>query len=149
MIHQQLDTSSGISEMQVRMFTRQWVNSELLYQEAKRQGLDRSEAVLRNLENARRELAINALIEKDIFNDTPQSISKEEIAAYFKNHVDEFALRDDIVEISLAVFSEREPAAAFREAALQGKGWEAALAEAQNVKERPIFTHYENRFSVL
>lgn len=134
MIHQQLDTSGGISEMQVRMFTRQWVNSELLYQEAKRQGLDRSEAVLRNLENARRELAINALIEKDIFNDTPQSISKEEIAAYFKNHVDEFALHDDIVEISLAVFSEREPAAAFRAAALQGKGWEAALAEAQNVK---------------
>jgi len=62
MVHQQLDTSGGISEMQVRMFARQWVNSELLYQEAKRQGLDRSEGVLRNLENARRELAINALL---------------------------------------------------------------------------------------
>ena len=127
MIHQQLDTSSGISEMQIRMFARQWVNSELLYQEAKRQGLDRSDAVLRNLENARRELAINALLEKNVFNDTPQSISKEEIAVYFKDHGEEFALRDDIVEISLAVFSEREPAAAFREAALQGGGWEAAL----------------------
>lgn len=148
MIHQQLDTSSGISEMQVRMFTRQWVNSELLYQEAKRQGLDRSEAVLRNLENARRELAINALIEKDIFNDTPQSISKEEIATYFKNHLDEFALRDDIVEISLAVFSEREPAAAFRETALQGKGWEAALAESQNAKngQSPLITKTDSAF---
>ncbi len=148
MIHQQLDTSSGISEMQVRMFTRQWVNSELLYQEAKRQGLDRSEAVLRNLENARRELAINALIEKDIFNDTPQSISKEEIATYFKNHLDEFALRDDIVEISLAVFSEREPAAAFRETALQGKGWETALAESQNAKngQSPLITKTDSAF---
>src|ERR1039458_10839602 len=102
-----------MSEMQVRMFARQCVNSELLYQEAKRQGLDRSEGVLRNLENARRELAINALLEKDVFTDTQQSISKEEIAVYFKDHGEEFALHDDIVEISLAVFSEREPAAAF------------------------------------
>lgn len=134
MVHQQLDTSGGISEMQVRMFARQWVNSELLYQEAKRQGLDRSEGVLRNLENARRELAINALLEKDVFTDTPQSISKAEIAVYFKDHGEEFVLHDDIVEISLAVFSEREPAASFREAALQGEGWEAALAKSQNVK---------------
>ncbi len=148
MIHQQLDTSSGISEMQVRMFARQWVNSELLYQEAKREGLDRSETVARNLESARRELAINALLEKDVFNDTPQSVSKEEIATYFKNHAEEFALGDDIVEISLAVFSEREPAAAFRESALQGKGWEAALAESQNAKngQSPLITRADSAF---
>ncbi len=148
MIRQQLDTSSGISEMQVRMFARQWVNSELLYQEAKSQGLDRSETVLRNLESARRELAINALLEKDVFNDTPQSVSKEEIAAYFKSHVEEFALGEDIVEISLAVFSKREPAAAFREAALQGDGWEAAVAEFQNAKngQSPLITKTDSAF---
>jgi hypothetical protein len=148
MIHQQIDTSGGISEMQVRMFARQWVNSELLYQEAKRQGLDRSDAVLRNLDNARRELAINALLEKEVFNDAPQSIPKEEVAVYFKNHVEEFALREDIVEISLAVFSEREPAAAFREEALQGDGWEAALAELQNAKtgRSPLVTKTDSAF---
>jgi peptidyl-prolyl cis-trans isomerase C len=148
MIRQHLDTAGGISEMQVRMFARQWVNSELLYQEAKRQGLDRSDAVLRNLESAKRELAINALLEKDVFNDTPQSISKDEIAVYFKSHAEEFALRDDIVEISLAVFSEREPAAAFREEALQGAGWEAALADSQNAKngQSPLITKTDSAF---
>ena len=148
MIRQHLDTAGGISEMQVRMFARQWVNSELLYQEAKRQGLDRSDAVLKNLESAKRELAINALLEKDVFNDAPQSISKDEIAAYFKSHAEEFALRDDIVEISLAVFSEREPAAAFREAALQGPGWEAALADSQNSKngQSALITRTDSAF---
>jgi len=148
MIHQQIDTAGGISEMQVRMFARQWVNSELLYQEAKRQGLDRSDAVLRNLESAKRELAINALLEKDVFNDTPKSISKDEVTVYFKNHAEEFALRDDIVEISLAVFSEREPAAAFREEALQGAGWEAALADSQYVRhgQSPLITKTDSAF---
>ncbi len=148
MVYRQLDTSNGISEMQVRMFARQWVNSELLYQEAKRQGLDHSEAVLDNLENAKRQLAINALLDKEVFNDAPQSISKEEIRAYFKNHLEEFALQDDIVQISLAVFSEREPAAAFREAALQGGGWNAAIAEAQNVKngQSSIITKTDSAF---
>ena len=130
-IHKFFDTTSGISEMQVRMFARQWVNSEILYQEAKRQGLDHSESVLQNLEDARRQLSINALLEKEVFTETPQSISKDETAIYFRNHLDEFALREDIVQISLAVFTEREPAASFREEALRGGGWQAAIAAAQ------------------
>ena len=67
MIHRQLDTSRGISEAQVRMFTGRWVNTELLYQEAKRQGLDNSEQVLQSLEEAKKQLAINALLEKEVF----------------------------------------------------------------------------------
>lgn len=133
-IYRQLDTTSGISEMQIRMFARQWVNSELLYQEARRLGLDNSDAVRKNLDDAKRQLTINALLEKEIFKDTPQSVSKEEVAIYFRNHQEEFVLRNDIVYISLAVFSSREPAAAFREAALQGDGWEAAVAALQDPK---------------
>ena len=134
-VHKQFDTAAGISEMQVRMYARQWVNSELLYQEAKRQGLDHSDAVLQSLEEARRQLAINALLDKDVFTDQPQSISKDEVAIYFKTHAEEFALRDDIVQISLVVFSERDPAASFREAALEGGGWQTAVAAAENPQD--------------
>ena len=130
-IHKFFDTASGISEMQMRMFARQWVNSEILYQEAKRQGLYHSEGVLQNLEDARRQLAINALLEKEVFTETAQSISKDEATIYFRNHLDEFVLRDDIVQISLAVFTVREPAASFREAVLEGGGWQTAIAAAQ------------------
>ena len=122
-IYRQLDTTNGVSEAQVRMFARQWVNSELLFQEAKRLGLDNSEAVQRNLDDAKRQLTVNALLEKEIFNDTPQSVSKEEVSIYFRNHQEEFILRDDIVYLSLAIFSEREPAAAFREAARRTMPW--------------------------
>lgn len=133
-IYRQLDTTNGISEMQVRMFARQWVNSELLFQEAKRLGLDNSDAVHKNLEDAKRQLTINALLEKEIFNDTPESVSKEEVAIYFRNHQDEFVLHNDVVYISLAVLSSREPAVEFRAAALQGEGWDAAVAALLNPK---------------
>jgi len=145
MIRRQLDTAGGLSEMQIRMFARQWVNSELLYQEAQRQGLDRSDEVLKSLEIAKRELAINALLEKDVYNETPQSVSKDEVAAYFKSHSEEFVLRDDIVEISMAVFTEREPAAAFRETALEGGGWEAAMTEARS-GHAPLVTRTDSAF---
>ena len=145
MIRRQLDTAGGVSEMQIRMFARQWVNEELLYQEAQRQGLDRSDEVLRSLESAKRELTINALLEKNVYNETPQSVSKEEIAEYFKTHSEEFVLRDDLVEISMAVFSDREPAAAFRETALEGGGWEAAMAEAKS-GHSPLVTRTDSAF---
>ncbi|HTX19534.1 MAG TPA: peptidyl-prolyl cis-trans isomerase [Bacteroidota bacterium] len=130
-IHEFFDSTAGISEVQMRMFARDWVNNEILYQEAKREGLDHSDAVLKNLEDARRQLAINALLDKEVFTESPQSISNAEAAAYFKTHAEEFALRDDIVELSLAVFAEREPAASFRETALEGGGWQAAATAAQ------------------
>ena len=137
-IHKFFDTASGLSEMQMRMFARQWVNNEILYQEAKRQGLDHSDAVVQNLEEARRQLAINALLEKEVFTESPQSISKEEATIYFRNHLDEFTLRDDIVQISLAVFTERGPAASFREEALQGRGWQTAIAAAQTPSDGKV-----------
>lgn len=145
-VHRQLDTSGGISEMQVRMYAAQWVNSELLYQEARRLGLDHSESVLKNLEDARRQLAINALLEKEIFNDDPRAISREEVAIYFRNHQEEFVLHDDIVYISLAVFSDRGAASTFREEALQGAGWTAAVVESQNAEKTSLITRTDSVF---
>ena len=147
-IHEVFDSAAGVSEVQMRMFAREWVNSEILYQEAKREGLDHSDGVLKSLEEARRQLAINALLDKEVFTESPQSISGTEAAAYFRTHAEEFALRDDIVELSLAVFAEREPAASFRETALEGGGWQTALNAAQAPVDGkvPLITKADSAF---
>jgi peptidyl-prolyl cis-trans isomerase C len=136
MIHRQLDTVRGISEAQVRMYTGRWVNMELLYQEAKRQGLDNDEQVLQSLEEAKKQLAINALLEKEVFTDAPSAIPYDAVTRYFRSHLAEFTLTSDVVWISFAVFTERSPAEAFRSSALKDKGWRQSL---DGVKGSPAF----------
>jgi peptidyl-prolyl cis-trans isomerase C len=129
MIRQHLDTSRGVSEMQVRMFTNRWVNSELLYQEAKRLGIDNSDQVLQSLEDAKKQLTINALLEKEIFTDSSSSVTADEVIQYFRNHSDDFSLSNDIVWISFVVFADKTPAENFRSSALKEKGWTASVNE--------------------
>jgi hypothetical protein len=127
MIRAQLDSGSTISQSEVHLFADKWINSELLYAEAQRQGLENSPAVQRQIEEARKQLAINALLEKEIFTDTPQSVAEDEVVAYYNDHKNEFTLADDVVWISFAVFAERKPAAEFRSSVLQGSGWSASI----------------------
>jgi hypothetical protein len=136
MIHRQLDTSRGISEAQVRMFAGRWVNTELLYQEARQQGLDNSDQVLQSLEEAKKQLAINALLEKEVFTDDASAIPYDAVIRYFRVHKTEFGLTSDIVWISFAVFTDRSPAEAFRSSVLKEKGWQKSLAE---IKDFPSF----------
>ena len=147
-VHRQIDTTNGVSEMQIRMFARQWVNSELLFQEAKRLGLDNSDEVRKNLEDVQRQLTINALLEKEVFNDKPQSVSKDKVEIYFRNHQEEFVLREDIVHVSLVIFAERKPADEFRESALHGQGWVPSVAEFQDPSQHdsPIITKTDSAF---
>ncbi len=127
MIRAQLDSGSTISQSEVHLFADKWINSELLYAEAQRLGLENSPTVQRQLEEARKQLAINALLEKEIFTDTPQSVAEDEVSSYYNNHKNEFTLADDVVWISFAVFAERKPAAEFRASVLQGSGWNAGI----------------------
>ncbi|MDE3057807.1 MAG: peptidyl-prolyl cis-trans isomerase [Bacteroidota bacterium] len=138
MIRTQLDSSQSISQSAVHLFADRWINSELLYAEAQRQGLDHSPAVEQQLEEARKQLAINALLEKEIFIDTPQSVPEDEVTAYYNDHKNEFRLPDDVVWISFTVFPERKTAANFRSAILSrkdslvGNGWNANIENFRN-----------------
>lgn len=127
MIRAQLDSTSSLSQSEVHLFADRWINSELLYAEAQRQGLENSPTVQRQLEEARKQLAINALLEKEIFIDTPQSVTEDEVSAYYNNHKNEFTLADDVVWISFAVFDDRKQAADFRSSVLQGTAWNTVI----------------------
>ncbi len=127
MIRTQLDSGRSISQSEVHLFADRWINSELLYAEAQRQGLENSSAVQQQLEEARKQLSINALLEKEIFIDTPQSIPDDKVSSYYSAHKNEFTLTNDVVWISFAVFAERKPAVNFRSSVLQGSGWSASI----------------------
>jgi peptidyl-prolyl cis-trans isomerase C len=132
MISRRLDEPLGMNEIIVREYVNQWLTSEILYQEARRRGLDRDDRVLKPLQDIRRNLAINALLEDEIYTDLSPYISDEQVEAYYESHKDEFTADAPIVDISYVLFDQRNVATSFRNTVIQGAEWEAALDNVLN-----------------
>jgi hypothetical protein len=110
-----------------RQFVSNWITSELLYQEAKRKGFTDAEAVRQQLEVARRQLGINAYLEKEIYADDSTGISTSILEQEFNAHREAYRLREDVVNISFVMFDERDAANAFRSSVLRGASWNEAV----------------------
>jgi peptidyl-prolyl cis-trans isomerase C len=132
MIEAHADASQPLTDAQIKMYANRWVISEILYQEAKRQKLDESDAVKRNLEDAQKQLTIAALLEKEIISVPPEAVPAEQVQAYYEKHADEFAMREQTVWIGTAIFRDRRAAERFRDAALGSAGWTGAVADARS-----------------
>jgi hypothetical protein len=128
-IQSHLDTTRGMSEAQMQQYIQRWLADELLYREAVRRGLDRSEELANRLEDIRRQLAINALLEKEIY--TPQSLesTEKEMEDYYGAHRKEFLLVHDVALVSYALFHDRDAATAVRNAVVKGTPWWQALKQ--------------------
>lgn len=110
-------------------FVHDWVISELLYQEATRRGLADDDEIRARLEGARRHLAIAALLDREIYRITADSLSDLDSArSFFQSHQSDFILKEDVALVSFAGFAERDQANAFRASLLRGRGWESALS---------------------
>ncbi len=127
MILERLDDSYGMNEVMVREYVNQWLTSEMLFQEARRRGLDRDDRVLQPLRDVRRHLAINALLEEEVYSYNYPEITTGHIEAYFEEHKDEFTADAPVVEISYVLFAQRNTATTFRNAVVRGTDWETEL----------------------
>ena len=132
MIETHADAPQQLTDAQIKMYANRWVISEILYQEAKRQKLDQSESVRRNLEDAQKQLTIAALLEKEIISLPPDAVPADQVQAYYEKHADEFSVREQSVWIGTAIFRDRRAAEHFRDAALGAVGWTAAVADARD-----------------
>jgi peptidyl-prolyl cis-trans isomerase C len=108
-------------------FINEWVVGELLYQEAQRRGLADSDQLRKQLEATRKRLAVEALLDKEVYG-AADEVSDDDVAGAFKKNVASFALREEIARVSYALFSDRDEANQFRAAVLRGSSWEDALA---------------------
>jgi len=125
------DSARGASDAQVHTYIQQWITDELLYGEAVRRGLDQQTAIATQLDDIRRQLIINALLERDIYTPQTAESSAEEINEYYTIHRSEFMLSGDVVLVSFALFTERDLANQFRSAVLRGAAWNTALDAAR------------------
>lgn len=123
-----LGVSSGVS----RAYVEEWVESELLYQEAQRRGLAETEDVRRQLDAARKRLTIEALLRQELFGASGPSVTDGETEAWYRANANIFVLKEDVIRADYALFPERDPANQFRSALLRGSSWDNALAQARS-----------------
>jgi hypothetical protein len=126
-VRARLDSSRGVTAAQVGEYTRRWINDEILYRESVRRGLDNTEHARAQLEEVRRQLAINALLEEEIYSDKLQQSTTTEIVQYYGAHSKEFTLSTDVALISYVLFRDRDAANAFRTTVLKGTVWKQAI----------------------
>jgi hypothetical protein len=122
-----MDSAAFASGPRVREFVTNWINASLLYEEAKVRGLDRSPEVNETLAEMRRQMAVNRLIEGELYGNESLQSTDDEIRAFYDQHRAEFQLTENVAKVRCALFSNRETANVFRSQLAKGKSWADVL----------------------
>jgi hypothetical protein len=122
-----LNTTNRATGAQTRDFVTQWVNSALLYEEAKAEGLDRSPQVNETLEEMKKQLAVNRLLETEVYGDQQAAITNDEVEAYYHQHRDLYLLAEDLAKVRFVLFATRDAALRLRGVLAKGESWDEAL----------------------
>ncbi|MGD0036082.1 MAG: peptidyl-prolyl cis-trans isomerase [Bacteroidota bacterium] len=136
-IRAHLDTTREPSQAQIQQYIQRWLTEESLYREAIDRGLDHTDEMNQKVEDVRRQLAINALLEKEVYSQQTSNFSAQDIRRYYDTHVKEFNVMQDIALVSFALFKNRDVATEFRNLVLKGTPWNSALIQlAQSIVMR-------------
>ena len=134
-VRARMDSSRGVTPAQVGEFARRWINDEILYREAISRGLEKKESVRAQLEEAQRQLAINALLQDEVYTEKSAESTPEEIARYYTLYNKDFTLSTDVALVSYVLFKDRDAANSFRTNVLKGTSWaqgvQKVLADSQ------------------
>lgn len=124
-----------------------WIVNELLFQEAARRGLTTTDAFRRQVDAAKRRLAIAALLEQELYTPADSALVNEAaIAQAFAASGPQYVLHEDVVLASYALFADRETANSFRSTLLRGTSWADALQQIRdNQKTAPLLLQAATR----
>ena len=124
-----IDTSNA-SNFYRNEVIRNWINKEVMYQEAVKKGILKESEYNRLIENSRRELAASMLLRK-YYEDEKISYEPEELEEYYNQHQEEFRRFYDSYLINRAVFNDEDKAVRFR-TMVQESNWEKAINVFKN-----------------
>ena len=139
-----IDSTRGSFSSELPRFVSSWINEQLLYQESQRRGIENNTEVQRQIDMARKQIAIQNFLQERIFSDTAR-IGETALRAYYDRHRSEFFLNDDMIELNLAHFTLREDASAFAAVVARGTDWRTSFVQiagdsSANVKPAAFIT---------
>lgn len=109
---------------------RNWINEELLYQEARNTGILKNDEFLRVQKESEKRLAVTFLVNK-LFKDEQLTIEPSEVKDYFEKHRDNFKLFHNAFLVNLVQFNDEDRAISFRDEAFTN-GWPKSSEPIRN-----------------
>jgi hypothetical protein len=94
-------------------FINDWIETEILYQQAEKEGILKEERFNSLLERSKKHLAVALFIEK-VIEESKIEVSEEEINNYYEANKNDFKLIDDAYRINIINFSDFDKAVSFR-----------------------------------
>jgi hypothetical protein len=128
-IRAHIDTSLEPSQTQIQQYIQRWLTEESLYREAVERGLDRADEMNQKVEDIRRQLTINALLDQEVYSQQLSNFSQQDIKQYYDAHIKEFDLMHDLALVSYVLFKNRDAATEFRNLVLTGTPWSSAVIQ--------------------
>jgi hypothetical protein len=121
-----IDSSRGSINGQLYKYAASWTNAELIYQEAKRSGIENSEEFNSQLQDTRRQLANQSFLEKMVYSKIPVN-NDSALIEYYNAHSQEFFVREDMAKLNIALFDSRGQASTFAASINRGISWKDAI----------------------
>jgi peptidyl-prolyl cis-trans isomerase C len=135
--------------VQIQQYIQRWLTEESLYREAVEQGLDRTEEMNQKVEDVRRQLSINALLEKEVYSEKTSDFSQQDIRQYYDAHIKEFNLMQDVALVSYALLKNRDAATEFRNLVLKGTPWSSAVEQKVSSVLTVVDSSYQTQSTLL
>lgn len=148
-IRAHIDTSREPSQAQIQQYIQRWLTEESLYREAVERGLDRTEEMNQKVEDVRRQLSINALLEKEVYSQQASDFSQQDIRQYYDAHIKEFNLMQDVALVSYALFKNRDAATEFRNLVLKGTPWNSAVEQKLTSVLMVVDSSYQTQATLM
>lgn len=111
-------------------FINNWIEKEVLYQEAVKEGILNDPEYKSILDRSRRELAEVLFVNKLLAKEKSEP-SEDEIIKYYENYRDDFKLTDDVFRMNSVYFNDFNAAVKFREHALESS-WKNSFNMLKN-----------------
>lgn len=106
-------------------YIREWIETEVLYQEAVDDGILENDEYKTILEQSRKKLAATLFLDKQLTENEFEP-TNDELLTYFEEFKDDFHLDEDAYKLNLAEFNNFERAVQFR-SILMESGWKKSI----------------------
>lgn len=118
---------SKISKEQINNYIQQWIETELIYREALRLGMEKDEKILNDLETAKRELLVRNYIDKYLSDD--EDITETEALGYYNENKDGYKIEEDEIRALHILVTTSEEANDAYQRINRGEDFEAVARE--------------------
>jgi len=148
-IRAHLDTTREPSQAQIQQYIQRWLTEETLFREAVDRGMDRTDDMNKKVDDVRRQLAINALLEQEVYAKPASDFSAGEVREYYDSHLKEFNVMHDMALVSFALFKTRDAATEFRNLELKGMPWNSAVRQQAQSIVHHVDSSYQSEATLL